>query len=542
MENNLEKFEGVQSLTPQSEGKIQKSDLPAEIKAGDISVIADKYLTHSRKSGYDCPNEHCHNGSGKSGTGAEIYHNTHNNRDELKCQVCGKNWNGLELIAQCEHLNLDDKKDFIQAVEIGKQIFNLSDHSATTPHFSSVSTNENDLKLIQFDITCAQRNLEDFLNTQNGNWRGLILETLKKFHCGYIPKWTHPKNRLEGKFVISSRRVIIPTPNHYNAVMLASDRTDENKKWWKMHAGSKEIFGAEFLPINADLIIVTEGEIDAMSIWQASNGNFDVIAIGGAGEYKKAVKFLQDKFTDHKPKILVLFDSDDTGRLNAPKMRDEFLNVGFPAVCKFLSDENSKLDANQILQEQGDQKLSEIISAIVEDSKEEFSASVKEFEEISAFNKKADEWKSHNGEIDSATLAELRNATKYFDSLTAEDITAGIIYNSKRKIAMCRVYDFCALSATSFIAKISDAITTAENKIRAARKDNTLPPVSSDVKVLAQVSIRDLKADLQKLESQVNKERASFLQHHDAEIRQQKHYRSVKKRGKNKFGSYSKDL
>lgn len=511
--------------------KMFKNDLAAEIKAADISVIADKYLTHARNSGYDCPNEHCHNGSGKSGTGAEIYHNTYHNRDELKCQVCGKNWNGLELIAQCEHLNLDDKKDFIQAVEIGQQIFNLSDYSAmiSQKKFSSVSTNENDLKLIQFDITCAQRNLEDFLNTQNGNWRGLILETLKKFHCGYIPKWTHPKNRLEGKFVISSRRVIIPTPNHYNAVMLASDRTDENKKWWKMHAGSKEIFGAEFLPINADLIIVTEGEIDAMSIWQAGNGNFDVIAIGGAGEYKKAVKFLQDKFTDHKPKILVLFDSDDTGRLNSPKMRDELFSVGFPAVCKFLLDENSKVDANQILQEQGDQKLFEIISTIVEDSKEEFSASVKEFEEISAFNKKADEWKSHNGEIDSATLTELRDTTKYFDSLSSEDITAEIIYNSKRKIAMCRVYDFCALSATSFIAKISDAITTAENKIRAARKDNALPPVSSDVKVLAQVSIRDLKADLQKLESQVNKERASFLQRHDAEVRQQKHEKFLAK-------------
>lgn len=586
MENNLEKFEGMQSLSTQMEKNVQKKDFAAEIKAGDISVIADKYLTHSRKSGYDCPNEHCHNGSGKSGTGAEIYHNTHNNRDELKCQVCGKNWNGLELIAQCEHLNLNDKKDFIQAVEIGQQIFNLSDHSVTIlrKKFSSVSTNENDLKLIQFDITCAQRNLEDFLNTQNGNWRGLILETLKKFHCGYIPKWTHPKNRIDGKFVISSRRVIIPTPNHYNAVMLASDRTDENKKWWKMHAGSKEIFGAEFLPVNADLIIVTEGEIDAMSIWQASNGNFDVIAIGGAGEYKKAVKFLQDKFTDHKPQILILFDSDDTGRLNTPKMRDELLNVGFPAVCKFLSNENSKLDANQILQEQGDEKLNEIISSIVNDacgnkisdvvkssckncenrkpnftnsdtsilsarvgevnertdkfmgtdttvtnSQNTFAAAEKEIAIMSEFNKKADEWKIHNGEIDSATLVELRNTTKYFDSLTAEDITAEIIYNSKRKIAMCRVYDFCALSATSFIAKISDAITTAENKIRAARKDNTLPPVSSDVKVLAQVSIRDLKADLQKLESQVNKERASFLQRHDAEVRQQKHEKFLAK-------------
>ena len=527
-----------------------KNDLAAEIKANDIRIIANKYLTRSHKSGYNCPNEHCNNGTGDSGTGAVIYFNAHHNRAELKCHVCGKNWNCLQLIAQCEHLNLDDKKDFVQAVKIGCNLFGLnfdnkisdvvkssrnnntdftnSDTSILSARVGKVNERtvffmEKELEMIRLDIANAQLNLEDFLNTQNGTWRGLAVETLKTFQCGFLPNWTHPKNRLDGKSVIPSRRLIIPTPNHYNAVMLADDRTDENKKWWKMHAGSKEIFGADFLPVNADLIIITEGEIDAMSIWQATNGIFNVIAIGGAAEYKKAVHFLQDKFPNDKPKVLILFDSDDTGRLNAPKMREELLNIGIPAVCKFLSNVNSKVDANQILQEQGDNKLNEIISAIVEDSKEEFSAALKEFEEISAFNKKADDWKSHNGEIDSVTLEKLRNAEKYFDSLTTEDITAEIIFNSKRKLAMCRVYDFCALSATSFIAKINDAITSAENKIRAARKDNTLPPVSSDVKVLAQVSIRDLKADLQRLETQVKKERESFLQHHDAEIRQQKH-------------------
>ena len=513
-----------------------KNDFAAEIKRQDISVIADKYLSHSGKSGYNCPI--CGNGTGKDGTGATIYHNTHNNRDELKCHVCGKNWNGLELIAQCEHLNLNNEKELSDTLKIGCDLFNLGTitlktHAEISHKVPDTTTGKNDaaleLPLIRVDIKIAQKDLEKFLETQGGSFRGLNFDTLKNFGCGYYSEWRHPKNRHQymsverDKLPRPSRRFIIPTANHYNAILLPEDRTDENKKFWKMHAGSKEIFGADFLPVNADLILIVEGEIDAMSIWQATDGKFNVIAIGGAGEYKKAVKFLQDKFPADKPKILILFDSDETGRLNAPKLRDELLNVGVPAVCKFLSDENSKLDANQILQEQGDEKLNEIISAIVESSKEEFSTAEKEIEEISIFTKRAEEWKSHNGAIDSATLEELRNAEKYFKSLSAEEITAEIIFNSKRKIAMCKVYSFCELSATSFIAKISDAITSAENKIRATRKDNTLPPVSSDVKVLAQVSIRDLKADLLKLESQVKKERVTFLQRHEEEERKQKH-------------------
>ena len=103
--------------------KMNLKECADEIKRRDIRTVADKYLTHARKSGYICPD--CNNGTGESGTGAEVYHN-HHNREEIKCHVCGKNWNTLELIAQCENLNLDDKKEFVKAVKIGCELFGLS--------------------------------------------------------------------------------------------------------------------------------------------------------------------------------------------------------------------------------------------------------------------------------------------------------------------------------------------------------------------------------------------------------------------------------
>ena len=513
------------------------TECASEIKRQDTKIVADKYFKPARKRGYNC--DDCGNGTGSNGTGMEIYYNTHNKRHELKCQKCGKNYNNLEIIAHGENLNLDDKKDLVSAVKIGCEIYGLTldDYHSTVAQKQQsqnnadnlpIIDNDKELEMIHADIKTAQEDLEKLNKKymekdETLNFRALTYDTVKYFGCGLSSSWKHPKNRIENKFVSTSRRFIIPTPNHYNAVMFPEDRTPENKSFWKMHAGTKEIFGAEFLPVDVDMILITEGELDAMSIWQATDGKYSVIAIGGAADYLKAVKFLENKFNAHKPKIFILFDSDDTGRANAPKFCEELLKIGFPAVYKFLSNDNSKIDANQILQEQGNEKLAEIISSIIADAQIDFETAEKEILITANFNNRANQWQKINGVIDSATLEELRQAEKSLNSLTTDDITAEIIFNSKRKIALCKVYDFCELSATSFITKIDKAIKTAANKISTARKDNSLPTLSDDVEVLANVSIRDFKADIKKFVSQVNKERKSFLQRYNEKISKQQH-------------------
>lgn len=61
--------------------------------------------------------------------------------------------------------------------------------------------------------------------------------------------------------------------------------------------------------------------------------------------------------------MLIFFDDDETGRKDAPILRDELLRQGYPSTFDFLPpDENGKkMDANEILQFYGNQKLSELI-------------------------------------------------------------------------------------------------------------------------------------------------------------------------------------
>ena len=373
------------------------------IKSGDnIKKIADYYhMTPARTSGLICPV--CGNGSGKHGTGAEFYFNDKNDRYELKCHGsnCGKNFNAYELVAYFEHLDLSTDYNKQKAAKIAAVILHIpfenyntlgnnaqkKNPARTTSKKQATDTEKIELiragadisqktdaqtviEMAKRDIEESKKNLRGFIESQGGNFRGLTLKTLEYFGCGFLPQWISPTNILEcqqgkrEKLPPTSRRFIIPTPNHYNAILLPADRTDRNAKFWKMHTSPKEYFGVNLLPLNVDMLIVVEGEVDAMSIWQATGGKYEVVALGGAGETKLPQTLLDSNFP-RKPKILILLDSDEAGRKAAPSLQKSLQENGFPAVAKFLSEDVTKIDTNDILIKQGESVLAEKIEELV---------------------------------------------------------------------------------------------------------------------------------------------------------------------------------
>ena len=105
-----------------------------------------------------------------------------------------------------------------------------------------------------------------------------------------------------------------------------------------------------------------------MSIDQAINSKaITPVATCGAAEKKWVDLFVKKcSLLNIKPKILILFDNDDAGRTNALKRADELIKRGYPAVFDFLSDSLVKIDANDILQNQGEIALAEIIQNLIQ--------------------------------------------------------------------------------------------------------------------------------------------------------------------------------
>lgn len=363
-------------------------------------LVSHGFLTPAKRGGFCCTAPNCSNGTGKDATGNVPYE--YNGHWVHKCFVCGDSANNLDIIARHYQLNLDDRRDFIEAVKLGCDIFGIELDSSNretgykrseSPYNTSSSQNDTFtqssqqnastgiLDAIRADLILAKKNLSTLPEKAR---RGLSLDTLRQFGCGYIPNWIHPKLRLAGTFSTPTPRLIIPAGDHYLArLTVPIERFDEKTRQYireKQHAGTKSPFNIENITVDT-LTIITEGEIDAMSIAQVS-ANFQnpitVTATGGAANYHSFIQTLQSYSFDDVPRFLILFDSDETGRLNAPKFVTELLRLGYPAVVKFLSDNISKLDANDILQQpNGDKKLADKISTLVTAAQSELDALTK---------------------------------------------------------------------------------------------------------------------------------------------------------------------
>lgn len=330
-------------------------------------LVFHGFLTHSPDGKFVCPIESCQNGTGENGTGIEEHIET-NGVVTSHCYKCGSNFDNIRILAT--HYHLDERHDFKEIILRGaRDILNID------IEFESQIDNSAETTLILKDIADSQKNLPAFLESRGGFWRGLSFDTLSFFHIGFLERWTHPKNIVNSKNVFYSRRIIIPTGSqNYNAIMLNEDRDKFPKKSWKLNAGNKKIFGLDYLPLNIDLVILTEGEIDAMSIWQATEGNVFVIAIGGIAISKNCLADFLNFFNRlKKPRVLILPDNDSAGRDNVQKLCDKLVDNYFPTTFKFLAEGTEKLDANDILQKYGDSKLAEIINKIINDSEDDFT-------------------------------------------------------------------------------------------------------------------------------------------------------------------------
>ena len=245
------------------------------------------------------------------------------------------------------------------------------------------------LRLIKADIVQAQANLD---NLPERDRRGLTLETLRHFGCGYLTDWVLTKSRAElacGLYVDEngkekhlpppSARIIIPTKSmeHINGV--AINRLSMDKKFWKQHAGKMELF-CDSAALDADLIVIVEGEMDAMSIYQATAGKVAVVAILGCGNWKKT---LLPKLENLREKhLIILFDADSAGKKSAERLRTELAGRGHVVVAKYLydamhkADQNDfgwKVDANEILKYKGNDDLKFLIEKIIAEAAPDFA-------------------------------------------------------------------------------------------------------------------------------------------------------------------------
>lgn len=362
-------------------------------------LIEHGIIQRSSRSGYDCP---CGNGTGAHGTGMELNPKVPN-KTSFHCFTCGNSFNVLQLCARYYGLELRGG-DFISLVEkicadfeieIEYEEFALtnSKRSAKKSCKRRERPSHDEIKNIQEDLNASTEPLEAVMKYRPAQkWRGFDLDFLLKHGCRLINGWTHPKYRNTNKQERTpTMRMIIPAGNlGYLARLFDDVRSYDTKAQQyirgkeKMHAGRKDLFGAEFLN-STEPIFCFEGYIDAMS---AELVGFKAVALGGKGEGDLIISAV-DNLTP-KPQIIILLDPD--GAAEANQLRADLLAVKCPCVVRFLSKPtqgrnyddncasgsavvfNAKIDANFILQNQGEDVLRIMLQDILDDSLAELNA------------------------------------------------------------------------------------------------------------------------------------------------------------------------
>lgn len=245
--------------------------------------------------------------------------------------------------------------------------------------------NPAELELIRADLATSDEGLKKFVESCGGKWRGLPIEILIRHGCKFVAEWIPPKSRVEKKKYTPTERILIPSGDDFYLARFCGSLDDydgstrkfvENTQ--KLNAGSPRLFNADALRHSTPTapVIAVEGAIDAMSL---NFAGFNAVALNAAGNGDLLVDAVADM--QEKPYVVIMLDSDETGRKAAPKLYAELINIGVPCCVRFLSDEDSKIDCNQILVENGLDNLRGRLEEIMDSSLAELDAVTRELEE-----------------------------------------------------------------------------------------------------------------------------------------------------------------
>lgn len=234
-------------------------------------------LELSRKAGrnmYKCPI--CGSGSGKKGTGAlHIYQDS--NRVFCYANNCftdkGEDTLGaLRIIWQCDETEAIKRAGY--NIENGSSAPAHKENTKHQEHKENKTEEKKDYSSFYRQCNEALLNSPEALEYLYG--RGIGKDSIERFNLGYCEAWKHSK---AGAQVKPTRRIIIPrTAGTYTARNIDKPRNTFEEEYQKQVQGrQKDLFNLEALE-GAETVIICEGELDAISLYQA--GASSVVAIG----------------------------------------------------------------------------------------------------------------------------------------------------------------------------------------------------------------------------------------------------------------------
>ncbi len=327
----------------------------------DRTLAFNKKESSKRYRKYQCP--WCGSGTGKHQTGnLTIYMDA---PTYCKCLVCDEGGDIYDLVGKVYGLNLETQfGEIVQRVfdEFNVDVPKLGDASskeyvptlvqkAETPP-ENLKLDEYIVQLAREDIIEAEKHLEecDYLTK-----RGIPVSVQRRFHCGYLKAWVHPKIRASVQDdysqiadYLKSERVIIPDgdpENLHSYTARAIHKEDEANGRKAMKTANPQVFNANVLKSEeSQVVFLVEGAIDSMSI---ETVGFKSLAIGSTAYVDK---FFANYTVNPSTTIVVALDNDSAGAKATRKIVETCRLKHIICMVADMDIYGSYKDANELLQ------------------------------------------------------------------------------------------------------------------------------------------------------------------------------------------------
>lgn len=291
--------------------------------------------TINGKHSFICPC--CDNGSGRDGTGIMMIPRS-NEHPRYKCFKCGESGDIFNLA------QLYTGKDFKEAFEYLCDEYGLEldgyDSSNRKP-FVPNRVSSRDLWIEPEeeyeDQTEFLRRAEENLDPSYLNRRGISLETQRHYHVGTVNDWINPKTQARfeaegkpiGSFMYSPRCIIPTTSSSYLARDIRTDIPKKSEKYQKQKYGKVSLFGLNDIK-NAKVFAITEGEIDGMSIYEATKGEIPAAGLGSTSNVRLIYDAILIDGVFPENGVILALDNDSAGIAAREKLAEFFENTGIP--------------------------------------------------------------------------------------------------------------------------------------------------------------------------------------------------------------------
>lgn len=329
-----------------------------------------------------CPFDGCKNGTGKDGTGITLVPGSQNH-PKYHCFVCGESGDVFDLAKA--YFGLSSLSEVFESVYqyYGIEVENENENkfhgrpklSASVENAIKVAKDNTNKSPVLEEVVHDYENQLDYINKARANLdpsylekRGISIETQKHYWVGTDLNWRNPVtvNRYKqmnwpiSQIKVTPRCIIPTSTQSYLARDIRSEETipDNEKRFMKMKYGTVPLFNVK-RSSQENIIFVTEGEIDAMSIYEVSK--MEPTALGSTSNWRQFVNKVKDD-PDRSEKVYVLLLDNDTPGQKTQKSVSEALTA---LECKVLTPPLGEYnDPNQFLKDDPQKFKSLILQAI----------------------------------------------------------------------------------------------------------------------------------------------------------------------------------